>query len=274
MADRSCLGNSGILSLPNEILLHIISLTCDSQSNFRSLLLIDKRFYTLVQFDRLPHIPIRLNTNSVRSFSEFIALHELAASVRYLWINGTSSLCSDVVNSCNNLVSLACSKTVLYSLCCSTSIKHTDLTELTLFDNWRCWHYMVHHTDRRGIELCQQITHLRIHEPVSDDFSAELFPSLTHFSYSAKQITAASIIGQLAPIYHLPKINLIVITTFFWADEPADERTRLMLSFDKRIRIVYFGSGEPVEFALWCGRARQMETIWTRHARIRRLVGL
>lgn len=55
-------------SLPNELLLSITSYACTSQSSYRTLILINKRFHDLVQPDHLPQVPIRLNLSSVRPF--------------------------------------------------------------------------------------------------------------------------------------------------------------------------------------------------------------
>lgn len=256
--------------LPTEILLLIISHACDTQAIFRSLLLVNKQFHTLVKFDRLPHIPVRLEKDAIHSFWQFIQKTAgLAGYVRHLWIKGTSELCKVIANRCTNLISLACSKFVLYSICSSTSIKHTSLLELTLFDNWECWSYLTEFNDGRGVELCQRITHLRLW---AADFDPQLFPSLTHFSYPGNKISSFSIIPQLAPLHVIPKLEQIVITTFFWANEPADERTKLLVGMDKRIRIVYFGLTEPGEFALWCGRVIQTDTLWTNQGTLKRLL--
>jgi hypothetical protein len=49
-----------IESLPNELLLSIKSYAFTSQSSYRMLVLINRRFHDLVEPDHLPQVPIRL----------------------------------------------------------------------------------------------------------------------------------------------------------------------------------------------------------------------
>jgi len=259
----------GIFSLPNELLIQILSLVCNSQTRYHSLLLVNRRIHTLTKFEQLPHIPIRLNASSVESFLEFIGNDDNSSLVKHLWINGTSPTCMKIAGSCTNLVSLACSKVVLYSICRPNpflsvyDISHKALRELTLFDNTDCWSFLSSIPYGRGKTLCQQITHLRLQEPLSDDFNPGSFTSLTHYSFSGNQITLVKLIRDLAPIQKLPNLKHIVYTTYFWRDAPPDERTRVISSVDERFRVIYFGPQLPGEFALWCGSARQTDSLWT-----------
>lgn len=267
---------SGLESLPNELLIDIFSLACNSQSIYRTLLLVCKCCHRLVKFERLPHIPIRLNTNTAQSFFHFISSEPgLPGRVRYLWLNGFSNLCIAVAQECTNVVCLACSKAILYSLCAGTN-RHKSLVELTLFDNHNAWAPLDRLTQQNGFELCHQITHLRLHEQLSPDFNAQQFaqqfPSLTHYSYSGDQITAPALIDHLVAVHGLVNLVHIVVTTFFWADEPVDIRTAVITELDDRLKVVYFGYQEPGEFQLWCGRARKEDCLWTRQTTPKRLL--
>ena len=269
MGDVECPVYARLDDLPSELLLDIVSLICDTPSALRTLLLINKRLHTVFKFGILPQIPIRIGKDTIHSFWQFIqGSAGVAGRVRHLWISGTSELCKVVANRCTNLVSLACSKLVLYSLCDSDFVRHKSLTELTLFDNWECWNHLSE-SDSQGVKLCHQITHLRV---LSPDFEPEFFPSLTHFSYLGNKITSISLLSQLAPLQTVPKLERIVITTFFWTDEPPDERTKLLVTMDERIRMVYFGLTEPDEYALWSGRVRREECLWTRQIALRRFL--
>ncbi|KAF8968957.1 hypothetical protein BDZ97DRAFT_300558 [Flammula alnicola] len=163
-------------------------------------------------------------------------------------------------------------KTILYSLCSPPlpdGLEHTKLKELTVFDNWECWGHLQRLPHNRGLELCRQITRLRVHDPLSMDFTKELFPSLTHYSCTARP--NLSVGGQLREVCALPKLEDVVITSYFWKNEPADEKTLKLLEKDKRIRLLYFGPGKAGEFELWCGRSKQFDCIWTKRAELRRL---
>jgi hypothetical protein len=266
--------NCGIEGLPNEILLEIISYGCNSQATYLSHLLINKRFYALVKYDRLPCIPIRINSRSLRPFFEFVTTLGMAEYVQYLWINGTSLLCSEIVRACRNLISLACSKKDLYSLCTplpsDINFRHTQLKELTIFDNWDCWYALQEPPHYYASELFCQITHLRLHDPLSISFTADLLPSLTHFSCSCRPRQPPEL--QLTCVSSLPKLENISITTYFWRNEPVDDRTLDLLAKDKRIRFLFFGPNEPGEFELWCGRARKTTCLWTAQASLRRIL--
>ncbi|KIM44842.1 hypothetical protein M413DRAFT_363952 [Hebeloma cylindrosporum] len=258
-----------IESLPNELLLHITSYNCTSQSSYRTLLLLNSRFHNLVQPDYLLQVPIRLNSSSVRPFYDFIVEKGFAGYIRYLWINGTSTLCSQIAVACSNLIALACSKLILYSICAAPSITHSfphsKLQELTVFD--LCdWNFLK--TRPHGAALCRQITHLRLHDKDSIGLAApDLFPSLTHFSCMIDRTSLS-----LAEVLKFPRLEHIVLTTFFWKNEPADAVTQKVFMIDYRVRILYFGSNELGEFQLWCGRARKNDCIWTRRPNPRKLI--
>ena len=259
-----------IESLPNELFLSITSYACTSQSSYRTLLLINRRFHDLVQPDHLPQVPIRLNSSSVLQFYDFIVEKGLAGRIRYLWINGTSTLCSQIAVACPNLIALACSKVILYSVCgppySINSFAHSKLQELTVFD--QCdWSFLK--CRPHGASLCHQITHLRLHDKRSMPVglaAPDIFPSLTHFSCMIETTTTSLFLGA---VLKLPRLEHIVFTSFFW---PSDEMTQQAFMIDSRVRILYFGPDEPGEFQLWCGRARKHDCIWTRGANPRKLV--
>jgi len=258
-----------IESLPNELRLSIISYACTSQSSYRTLLLVSRNFHDLVQPGYLPRVPVRLNQRSARPFYDFIVEQGLAGYIRYLWINGISTTCSQIVVACPNLIALACSKSILYSVCeppsITNSFTHSKLQELTVFDqcDWSFLKSLPH-----GASLCHQITHLRLHDLSSMGLAApDLFPSLTHFSCT--MVWPSLTLGEVLKFHRLEHI---VLTTFFWKNEPPDEITHRVLMIDCRVRILYFGTNEPGEFQLWCGRARKSDCIWTRRADPRKLI--
>lgn len=256
-----------IESLPNELLLSITSYACTSQSSYRTLLLINRRFHDLVQTDHLPQVPIRLNSSSVRPFYDFIVEKGLVVHIRHLWINGTSTICSQIAVACSNLIALACSKIILYSVCglpsTTNSFTHSKLQELTVFD--QCdWNFLK--CRPYGIALCRQITHLRLHDKRKELAEPDLFPSLTHFPCIIERTSPF-----LGEVLKFPCLEHIVLTIFFWKNEPPDEMTQQVFMIDCRIRILYFGPDEPGEFQLWCGRARKNDCIWTRRANPRKL---
>jgi hypothetical protein len=260
-----------IESLPNELLLSITSYACTSQSSYRTLLLINRRFHDLVQPNHLPQVPIRLNSRSVRPFYDFIVEKGLAGYIRYLWINGTSTLCSQIAVACPNLIALASSRVILYSVCgppyTTNSFAHSKLQELTVFDPFD---WITLKCCPNGAALCRQITHLRLHDQSSMSVglaTPDLFPSLTHFSCMIERTSL--FFGE---VLKFPRLEHIVLTTFFWKNEPPDEMTQQVLMIDGRVRILYFGPDEPGEFQLWCGRARKNDCIWTRRADPRKLI--
>ncbi|KAF8158551.1 hypothetical protein B0H34DRAFT_464126 [Crassisporium funariophilum] len=263
-----------LTSLPSELILEILFHTCQSQEVYRLLLLINWRFHGLVKFATLLHVPIRIGARNVRSFSEQLTESpELAKHVNYLWINGISADYIRIARACINLISLACSKPVLYSLCSpppQVCFLHRRLTELTLFDSWECWKGLSELPGAHGRDLCRQMKRLRVHESLSSDFNAELFPSLSHFSIStgSSYIQLRRDLMALAP---LPKLEHIVITTFHWIQGQGHETTKKVIAWDKRLRILYFGSGEQGEFELWCGRARKGDCIWSKRMDLRQL---
>jgi hypothetical protein len=196
-----------IESLPNELLLSITSYAFTSQSSYRTLLLINRRFHDLVEPDHLPRVSIRLNSSSVRPLYDFIVERGLAGCIRYLWINGTSRLCSQIVVACPNLIALACSKFILYDVCgpsySTHSFAHSKLQELMVFDqcDWNSMKCRLH-----GAGLCHQITHLRLHDtrlmPVGLA-APNIFPSLTHLSCMIETTTTSLFLGA---VLKLPRL--------------------------------------------------------------------
>ncbi|KAF4617585.1 hypothetical protein D9613_005632 [Agrocybe pediades] len=263
--------STGILSLPNELLIQIMSTACKTQATYHSLVLTNRRLHTLTKFDQLKRLPIRLNSRTVQSFLDFITNEEEASqSVKFLWINGTSLTCIKIARLCRNLVSLACSRDILYAICGgieslpTEGVSHKYLRELTLFNNYNCWSFLNEIPDGRGKALCQQLTHLRLQEPISDDFGPTHFTSLTHYSCSGTHITLVGLARDLAPILALPNLKHIVFTTYYWKEGPPDQKTKLILSVDERFRVLHFGFDNPGEFVLWCGRAWNTDCLWTR----------
>ena len=64
---------ASIKDMPNEVLLEIIKNDrCISQANYRSYLLVNKRFHDLLKFELLPHLPIRISSTEIDSFIDFV----------------------------------------------------------------------------------------------------------------------------------------------------------------------------------------------------------
>ncbi|KAF9479943.1 hypothetical protein BDN70DRAFT_932164 [Pholiota conissans] len=262
-------------SLPTELLLKIASYGCSSQKMYLSLVLVSKRYYAVAKYYGLRNTPIRISSHSLRSFYEFVTTHGMGKYVGYLWINSTSALCSQAVKACTNLVCLACSKVVLYSLCAPLptdhdGFQHTKLTELTIFDNWESWHTLQQPSHIYALQLFRQITHLRLHGFISSFLQVDMFPALTHYSCSYQN--ADLMADQVASVASLPRLQSIAITTYYWKNEPMDARTESLLLMDKRIKFVFLGPNELGEFTLWCGRARKTACFWTVEAKPRKVL--
>ncbi|CAA7269119.1 unnamed protein product [Cyclocybe aegerita] len=263
--------------LPTELLLYIIAEACESQTIYRSLLLVNRHIHRLTKFDRLPFLPIRITANSARSFYQTLTDNpDVASNVRYLWINGTLELCATIAASCPNLVSLACDKIVLLHFFLTRRFPHKNLRELTLFNSLNCW-IRLKFLDEHGAlspiarhRICHRITHLRIHDSLSPDFDPSIFPSLTHFSRSFRLPKQTHILDDVSILKPFPNLNNIVLTTFFWEDLPPDEKSVKLAKQDDRIRILFFGK-ETSEFMLWSGRALGKECIWTKRHEMRHL---
>ncbi|KAG2018755.1 hypothetical protein CC2G_008149 [Coprinopsis cinerea AmutBmut pab1-1] len=274
--------------LPHEILLEIVTLaSAYSQNTYRSLLLSCRLLCNLTRYPCLPHVPIRIGAHGLTSFHDsFTSNPSLAQQVNHLWITGRSEKVANAVAPCVNLVSLACSSYVLVSLLMTYSltspcnnvgllgpgeIRHRRLRELTLFDNWDCWSYIAQANCGTGLQLCRQITHLRVHDTLAPDFPTKAFPSLTHFSSSTRPLSIF-FTREMEILSKLERVVEIVNCTYFWKASEPDERTQdLAKNMDNRVRFLYFGQDEPAEFELWCGRVRGEESIWTRKRRLQML---
>ncbi len=254
--------------IPNEVLLEITKNDrCISQANYRSYILVNKRFHDLLKFELLPIFPIRITSTEIDSFADFVTTLEMASRIRYLWINAGRKQASHVervIHACTNLIGLACSKIAFFALCVprteGDAFAHTALTELTLFGNRSCWYALNHVPVPHSKALCGQITHLRLQDEVSRDFDAAWFPALTHVG-SSLYLGGAGDVKSVELLAALPCLERIVYSTNHWSDEPdaPNEETRDLLEKDPRIRLLFLGA-DASEFELWCGRA------WTRLA--------
>lgn len=257
---------AGLESLPNELLLDIIPYVCDSQTMYRSLLLINKRFHHLVKYERLPLIPLRVNTANANEFYEHVASTDLAPLVRYLWIDGETKVHRDIVARCKDIVSLACPHAVVYTLCvhpADSVLEHTRLRELSISGTWNFWRRLKIDVDQdRSQQLWHQITHLRVHENLQEEyFVPSLFPNLTHFSCTLSPTT--SVDEGITHIKALPTLQDFVVTTYFWRDRPPNTKAERILARDSRVRFLFFGDTLLSEFALWAGRATGRNCLWT-----------
>ncbi|KAF8158539.1 hypothetical protein B0H34DRAFT_797913 [Crassisporium funariophilum] len=252
-----------LTSLPDELILEILSHACPSQEVYHSLLLISWRFHRLVEFTTLLHVPIRITKRNARSFSEQLTkTPELSKHVHYLWISSLEELAEShqIAPACINLIALACSKSVFFSLCSSSSpggFLHRQLTELFISDSWQCWRQLSELPGTHVLDFCHQIQRLRIHDYLSSDLyaNAGLFPSLTHFSTTPEFDEARRILKILAA---LPKLEHIVMSACCWSEDMVEK----LLARDKRLRILVFALMQT-EYELWCGRARNRQCIWS-----------
>jgi len=267
--------------LPNELLLDIISIACDSQGAYRTTLLLNRRFHHLTKSAIiLRRIPIHISFENMACFlREMEAAPSIGYTLRYLWINGTSQACTHLAQACPNLISLACTRTVVYSLCSEIrdDIRHKYLRELTIFDNHEIWGPLMQRP--LTYKVFAGITHLRLHNQPTGDFNHRLFPALTHISlpirtdirFSGRKLEIELATSEMMKIRSMTTLQHIVITTFLWKSEPADHDTIAALEIEPRVRFVFFGADEPGEFALWGGRARGEQCIWTTRSEMRQL---
>ena len=263
---------ASIKDMPNEVLLEIIKNDrCISQANYRSYLLVNKRFHDLLKFELLPHLPIRISSTEIDSFIDFVTTLGMASRIRYLWINAGPEMIGHVlkvINACTNLIGLACSKIAFFALCTLSeegdAFAHTALTELTLFGCWKCLSALKHRSHAHTEALCGQITHLRLQDEVPRDFDASRFPVLTHVA-SSLHLGEINDIESVELLVALPCLERIVYSTNHWSDEPdaPNKETSDLLEKDPRIRILFLGA-DAREFELWCGRAWDAACFWTK----------
>ncbi|KAH6879717.1 hypothetical protein BKA70DRAFT_1345094 [Coprinopsis sp. MPI-PUGE-AT-0042] len=259
-------------SLPPELWEEIALLaSCCSQSSYHSLLLTCRWFHQTTRHQCLSLVPIRVAARRLSSFLEMVDTHpNIALQVRYLWITGNSKRVASVLASCKNLVSLACSGHALIALSGSSSttgagqIEHRELRELTLFDGWGQWSDLQHANSSPGFRICQQITHLRVHGTLARDFLTRRFTSLTHFSSSTSPLDSISFPRETDVLKSIADLKHIIICTYNWKDSTPDQKTRdLVEGSDARLRVVYFGGGEPGEFEIWSARTFEgLSSLW------------
>ncbi|TFK19633.1 hypothetical protein FA15DRAFT_167219 [Coprinopsis marcescibilis] len=282
---QNCDVRVSFCSLPPEIIIEISLLgSAFSQKSYRSILLTSRMMHRLARLSCIQAVPIRIGAFALRSFQNLLERYpELAPQVRHLWITGTSERVANIVTACVNLVTLACSSYVFVSTVSAYAearpedgamlpgeIRHRLIRELTLFDNWDCWSYLAQANGGTGLQICRNITHLRVHDNLAPDFPTSEFRSLTHFSSSSRPL-GMTFPHEIQILQSLERLTSIVNCTYFWKLQPPDERTELTRKHDKRLRFIYFGGLEPSEFELWCGRTRGGGCIWTKMPELRML---
>ncbi|KAF8992168.1 hypothetical protein BDQ17DRAFT_1369890 [Cyathus striatus] len=260
-----------LLSLPLELALEIFTLvSSSSQECYRTLLFLSRTIHSMVKYECLSHVPIRIGSKGLHSFADLVeSCPGISLFVVHLWINGSTQHGERIIQRCANIVTLACMSRTLRSILTGSELKHCHLTEVTLFDStYSPWSELLKLPS--GPRLAGQLTHYRVHEAVSREFPAFAFLSLTHFSSSSKldKNQMESILTTLAPIAGLQKI---VVTTFHWKDEIPDVATMEVLTMDERLTIVYLGKDHISEFQAWSERSRGGKCIWTQRTEPRRL---
>lgn len=171
--------------LPTETLLNIFASSCTSQESYLAHLLVNRHFYTVVKYEALQTIPVRVNARNVRSFRHFVSELGMAVYIKFLWINAghtQATLVVEVLQSCKGLQALACAMSTFVKLCRppkeidatepTAKHTHTALAELTLFGSLGLWNDLAHSEyPTYARMLCAQITHLRVHDMLSVDFA-------------------------------------------------------------------------------------------------------
>ncbi|KAF9523893.1 hypothetical protein CPB83DRAFT_862084 [Crepidotus variabilis] len=277
--------DAGLDSLPNELLLSVITQACESKESYRTLLLLNRRLHELVTAsDFLLKLPIRIDTASVAPFHRvLISNPQFANSITYLWINGPtfkrlgSAVSQDVVMACPQLISLACTTSLLYILGASVASlkpekargdKFRNLRELTLFaHDYTSWQTLMESGDTNEW-ITGQVTHLRLQyraPPEFADLEEDWFPSLTHYAISVQHPGTISLTREeFQNIFPRDEVEQIIITTF----ENPEEVNKEVLEWDERIHYGFcVSTGGTEEFSMWAGRASGTDSVWTRGTR-------
>jgi len=194
--------------LPLELWFEIAVIAAGtSQAAYCQFSLISRRLRDVIEKNSLPHLPIRLeSTSAILKFHTMLNKRpKLAQHVRYLWMRSCRSKTSrkdgyshpttstwldfnrsafeelDIIHLCTNLRSLACSFPVVF-LCYRFSkdvfCHHTNLTNLTLFENWNLWPAFLFTDPGERPSLFSQITELTLHDALAPNFAVGLFPRL------------------------------------------------------------------------------------------------
>ncbi|KAF9465776.1 hypothetical protein BDZ94DRAFT_303681 [Collybia nuda] len=251
--------------IPVELILEVLCLaSASSQSTYKSLLLVSRQFYGIVQTNCLQAVPITLDGyEQLASFENFIrATPEVQDYVRFLWIMGHGLTCWGLIHSIlelsTGIVSLSCTTRSLTSICSSLAFKHTQCTDLTLVETWHAWNDVLE--TPHGARLCAQVTRLRLHEGLSPEFPKQHFTALTHIAFSSRPIQEY-IERHLAALRPLRGLRQIVVTTFWWRDEAPDSGTSKLLDLDGRLSILHCRRNWT-ELVAWQARVRGGFDLW------------
>ncbi|KAG6835506.1 hypothetical protein H0H93_000717 [Arthromyces matolae] len=257
---------SSLEQLPVEMLLEILSFTASSAGVYRSLLLVSKHMNAVVKAHCMQAVPVALEgIDQLRSFDRLLTSSPKTGSfVRYLWIFGEGLVCwklmQKILERCTGILALSCTSRTLASLCSTSSFLHTNCTELALLESRHDWKAITE--TPHGLQLCAQLTRLRLEQGLEPDFPKRQFKQLTHLAFACRPI------GDFLTRYSesltssvVPSLQLIVATNMEWRHGKADAAASELLERDKRFAIVQCRE-TWTELDAWKDRVRGGHSLW------------
>ncbi|KAG5651175.1 hypothetical protein H0H81_009582 [Sphagnurus paluster] len=181
------------------------------------------------------------DSRQLDSFKHFLLnCPEAKKHVRYLWIMGEGHtswrLVDDILASCTNIVSLACTSRTLTRLCASPSFAHVRCTELNLIETSHLWLDILE--SPHALQFCAQLTKLRLREGLTPELPKHCFPRLTHIAFSSRPIQEF-LRRHLDTLKPLPALQHIVVTTFWWREAVPDISVSEVLELDHRLAVLH-----------------------------------